>query len=130
MFDAFLLRLLLIKEPNNSSSVSMATARPRGTSRILNICEYICEQFCDRNRSLAGILAYDSTRVSLTARGEPESVGDFVSGNYFDTLGATAEMGRTLSAGDDQPGHEPVAAISDRFWRQLSQRGNSRGTRR
>jgi macrolide transport system ATP-binding/permease protein len=41
----------------------------------------------------------------------------FVSGNYFATLGVTAALGRTLTADDDTPG-AAAAVISDAFWRR------------
>ncbi len=44
--------------------------------------------------------------------------GHFVSGNFFGTMGATAILGRTLTADDDRPGAAPVAVASERFWRR------------
>ena len=41
----------------------------------------------------------------------------FVSGNYFETLGVTAALGRTLTADDDTPGAAAVV-VSDAFWRR------------
>lgn len=41
----------------------------------------------------------------------------FVSGNYFATLGVTAALGRTLTADDDTPG-AATAVLSDAFWRR------------
>ena len=46
-------------------------------------------------------------------------VAELVTGTYFDALGVTAQLGRTLSASDDvAPGQHPVAVISDTLWRQ------------
>jgi hypothetical protein len=79
----------------------------------------VFEQFRDRNQSLAGIFAYDATRVSLMARGEAEFVdADFVTGNYFDVLGVKAIIGRTLIPDDDRIGREPVAVISHSYWKE------------
>ncbi|HEV3060496.1 MAG TPA: ABC transporter permease [Vicinamibacterales bacterium] len=41
----------------------------------------------------------------------------FVSGNYFDTLGARAAIGRTLTPDDDTPA-TTAAVLSDPFWRR------------
>ncbi len=41
----------------------------------------------------------------------------FVTGSFFRTLEATPEVGRSLDANDDRPGHEHVAVISDALWR-------------
>jgi predicted permease len=40
------------------------------------------------------------------------------SGSFFATLGSTAFIGRTLVAADDAPGAEPVAVLSEGFWRR------------
>jgi predicted permease len=42
--------------------------------------------------------------------------GELVSGNYFDTLGVSATLGRTLEPSDDRPGAPPVAVLSFAFW--------------
>jgi putative ABC transport system permease protein len=50
---------------------------------------------------------------SLTGAGEARSIeGYAVSGNFFSLLGAKAELGRPLGAGDDQDGSPPVAVLS------------------
>ena len=41
----------------------------------------------------------------------------FVSGNYFDTLGVRAAIGRTLTPDDDTPA-TTAAVLSDPFWRR------------
>jgi predicted permease len=46
-----------------------------------------------------------------------------VSGNYFQSLGVTAAMGRVLTPDDDRtPGAHAVAVISHRFWRRALDR--------
>lgn len=42
--------------------------------------------------------------------------GEFVTGNYFSTLGVGPYEGRVLSEGDDQPNSTPVVVISYRSW--------------
>ena len=44
--------------------------------------------------------------------------GQFVSGNYFQTFGVGAALGRPLAASDDQPGAVPVAIVSYRAWQR------------
>jgi predicted permease len=41
---------------------------------------------------------------------------EYVTGNYFSTLGVKAFGGRLLSADDDQPSAPPVAVLSHRTW--------------
>jgi putative ABC transport system permease protein len=56
-------------------------------------------------------------QMSLTiASGQPFRVsGAAVTGNMFETLGVTAEVGRVLRESDEQPGAEPVAVVARRF---------------
>jgi predicted permease len=44
---------------------------------------------------------------------------ELVTGNYFQSLGVTAQLGRVLLPSDDEaPGQHPVAVISDALWRR------------
>jgi predicted permease len=43
---------------------------------------------------------------------------EYVSGNYFATLGIRAFVGRTLTQADDQPAAPPAAVLSHRVWQQ------------
>src|SRR5437762_3772413 len=82
LVDAFLLRLLPVKNPHQLVFVH-ATRAKGGTTGSFSYPTF--EQFRDRNHSLAGIFAYDDTHISVTVDGQPEYVdGDFVSGSYFD----------------------------------------------
>jgi hypothetical protein len=64
-----------------------------------------------------------TTRLLDSAAGEsaPSSSGraELVSGNYFEVMGVTAALGRTLTASDDRSEAAPVAVISDRYWRSV-----------
>jgi predicted permease len=107
LVDAFLLRLLPVRNPQALILID------RGFSYAT------FEQLRDRNHSFSGMFAYDESHVTMTIDGQPEYVdGDFVSGSYFDVLGVGAIAGRTLRAEDDQPGRQPVAVISYRYWDQ------------
>ena len=44
--------------------------------------------------------------------------GEFITGNYFSTLGVGAFVGRTIGPSDDQPSAPPVAMLSYRTWQQ------------
>src|SRR5262249_29519023 len=44
-------------------------------------------------------------------------VGEVVSGNYFQVLGAAAAMGRVLTPEDEAPSAENAVVVSDRAWR-------------
>jgi putative ABC transport system permease protein len=114
LIDAFLLRLLPVRHPEQLAIVQRAL--PMGG--IHDSFSYPAfEQFRDRNRSFSGMFAWDGSTVILSIDGQPEVVsGDFVSGSYFDVLGVKAIVGRTFTAADDRPGNPPVAVISYSYW--------------
>ena len=114
LVDAFLLRPLPVKDPQELILIR------RGFPYS------IFEQLHDRNQSFSGIFAYDESHVTVTIDGQPEYLdGDFVSGSYFDVLGVGAIAGRTFRSDDDQPGRQPIAVISYRYWDQRFARESS-----
>lgn len=85
LIDAFLLRELSVKDPQQLVLVNRVTAKG-GPEDDFPYATF--EQFRDRSHSLSGIFAWDSSTMSVTVRGQPEFLyGDFVSGSYFDVLG-------------------------------------------
>ena len=73
-----------------------------------------------RNRSferIAAYIPYDITR-SLTGNGAPEEVpGEFVTREFFSTLGVHPAMGRDFVPEEELPTAPDVAILSDGFWR-------------
>jgi ABC-type antimicrobial peptide transport system permease subunit len=74
----------------------------------------------DRNEVFSGLIAYRFAPLSLSYDGVNERLwGYVVSGNYFDTLGVKAALGRVISAEDDRsPGGHPVAVVSHKYWQK------------
>lgn len=68
--------------------------------------------------AFAGGLDNISVRRSGSAAVAEPYVGEFVSGNYFETFGLKASAGRLTSQADDQPNALPTAVISYRTWRE------------
>ena len=59
--------------------------------------------------------------VGLNLRGNGPATfahGELVSGEFFDTLGVSAALGRTFSPSDDTPAAPPVAVLSYGFWQR------------
>jgi len=83
------------------------------------------ERLHDRHQSLSGLFAVAGPRRrKMTIVGQhaagPESVqAQTVSGNFFDVLGASAAIGRTLTANDDLRGRpQAVVVLSYNFWQR------------
>ncbi|MBZ5607302.1 MAG: ABC transporter permease [Acidobacteriia bacterium] len=72
----------------------------------------------DRNRTLAGLIAYRIAPVSLSQGGKNAHMwGDEATGNYFDVLGVHAVLGRTFTPEDDRRGSpHPVIVLSYSTW--------------
>ncbi|HEX9941764.1 MAG TPA: ABC transporter permease [Thermoanaerobaculia bacterium] len=73
-----------------------------------------------RTRSFEDIAIYNSfDQFTMTGQGDPERVrGGLASGNLFTVIGVEPAAGRLLAPRDDRPDAEPVAVISDEFWRR------------
>ncbi|HXN54107.1 MAG TPA: ABC transporter permease [Candidatus Acidoferrum sp.] len=73
----------------------------------------------DRNSVFTGLAAKDTFSATLTFRGNTERArADLVSGNYFETLGVTAAIGRTFEPADTAaPGSNPVVMLSSGYWK-------------
>ena len=73
-------------------------------------------------QQLAAMQSWGSVRLSVRpaeSQAPAQSYqGEWVSGNYFSTLGIGARLGRTLAPPDDTAGAAPVAVISYRSWQQ------------
>ena len=70
-----------------------------------------------RTMEVAGV--GDPAELNLVVAGDAQRIeGSAVSANLFSLLGAEAGMGDTFSAGQDHPGQDRVAIISDALWRQ------------
>src|SRR5262249_43199723 len=77
------------------------------------------EDFQSRSRLLEGLAAYCSFREAYWHYdGQYQRlVGEVVSGNYFQVLGAAAAMGRLLTPKDEAASAENAVVVSDRAWR-------------
>jgi predicted permease len=128
MFDAILLRSLPIREPSRlvlfSDDISEGTSTgdpPSGRWELfsLDAYRYLRHQALPFE-SLAAVRSGESTVLvhagSDGAATPHRAQAHLVSGNYFETMGVSAAVGRTLRDDDDRVGAAPVAVISDGYW--------------
>ena len=73
-----------------------------------------------QNRVLIGVAARSALGLNAMVNGQTvRANGELVSGNYFEVLGATTDVGRPLVREDDgTPGAHAVAVISRPFWKR------------
>jgi putative ABC transport system permease protein len=77
--------------------------------------EYV--DYRDRSHAFEQVAAYDTVGFNLTGGGEPERVeGAVVTTTFFALLGASAQVGRTFAAAEDQPGRDDVVVLSHSLW--------------
>ncbi len=84
------------------------------------------QYFREHDSSFQELSAFRSneSRVSVRLNNAPggaapqRASSHLVSGNYFAVLGVNARQGRVLTNEDDSPAANPVAVISDGYWKQ------------
>jgi predicted permease len=76
------------------------------------------QDFRNGNTVLSGLLCRFTIPASITAEGQTDRISaELVSGNYFQVLGVSALIGRTLTPDDARaPGAQPVVVLSNGFW--------------
>src|ERR1700688_1758541 len=118
MVSAFLLRRPVVHEPDR---VAVVTSINVGRGFLPDTNPVSAPNYFpwrEANAVFSDVSAADEDRpVSLAAQGKPEALSSAaVSSNYFNVLGVAAYLGRTLSEGEDQPGHDHVAILSHELW--------------
>ncbi|MBZ5622622.1 MAG: ABC transporter permease [Acidobacteriia bacterium] len=118
LIDAVMLKSLPVNHPEELLQVTM------GTPEFLS--NPIWEQIRDGQDVFQAIFGYGRWAFNLAAGGEARPVnGYFVSGQFFETLGVHAVLGRTLTPADDRRGCAGGAVLSYGFWqREYGGRGN------
>src|SRR5271169_4122668 len=74
-------------------------------------------EFVDLAALQAGNAPLGVRRVGSQAQADTRN-GEYVSGNFFRTLGVQPWVGRLMTDADDQEGAPPVAVMSYRIWQQ------------
>jgi putative ABC transport system permease protein len=111
LIDALILKTIPVSHPEELLQVTMATPE--------YFTNPIWEQIRDRQDVFSGIFAYGLWRFDLAAGGEARYVnGHYSSGQYFDTLGVRAALGRTLTPADDKRGCAGAAVLGHGFWQR------------
>ena len=119
LVDAVILRLLPVRDPSQLVFVETAGIAGRDGPPY----PYF-ELLRDQAKSFEAIAAFSPSNMEIVIDGGRELArGVWVSGNFYQMLGAAPVIGRTLAASDDQtPGKGgpdgAVAVISRAYWQQ------------
>jgi predicted permease len=115
LVNAILLRTLPVREPDRLVIFTLPAQDRFGGA---NISVAAFQQIREKNTVLEDFAGWRGLPVTLSGSGFAERVdGTLVSGNYFETLGVQAILGRVFTAQDDRvPDSPPVCVISYGFW--------------
>jgi putative ABC transport system permease protein len=114
---AVLLGPLPLSEADRIVTVTERRGSSNDADLPVSAHEFVAWQ--ERNRSFDHLALYHPGVMNLTGVDEPESVAVLrVSADYFPLLGLTAARGRVYAPGEDRAEPEPVAVLSDPFWRR------------
>ncbi len=113
VINGVLLKSLPFKEPENVIKLweSMAGGF-QGTISVPNL-----KDWREQNSVFTKIAAYQFQNFGLQSKDAPERVrAATVSPEFFDVLGVTPQLGRTIAEGEDQDGKHRVAVLSHQLW--------------
>ncbi|HVV44966.1 MAG TPA: ABC transporter permease, partial [Bryobacteraceae bacterium] len=112
LIDSVVLRKLPVKNPGELVQVALPTAnrpRPNFSYPFLRAIEGVPDLF-------ESVFSQRNWGFSVGAGGDAAPVrGAYVTGNYFDALGISPFIGRTIHSSDDAA-ENPVAVISYQYW--------------
>ena len=112
LIDAVMLKTLPVSHPEELLNVTMGGERGYFSNPVW-------EQIRDRQDAFSGIFGYSRWKFNLAAGGEARNVnGAYVSGQYFDTLGVPAVLGRGFTPADDRRGCAGGAVLTYGFWQR------------
>ena len=102
----------------SSSGYGFLSKTPDGKDVRATFSYPMYQQFVADNKTMTDLLACAPFgRVSVFVDGQSEIANAFISsGNYYQLLGVTARIGRTILPEDDRPTAPPVAVISSKYW--------------
>jgi predicted permease len=123
MADAFVLRPMPVPHPADIVTVE-SQVRGEGISGLFSFSELSYPDFKDyrdRNTSFAGLTAMEYSTFGFAAQpGATPSMkfGQLVTGNFFQVMGVTPQLGRGFLPQEDQvEGRDAVVVLSHELWK-------------
>jgi predicted permease len=118
LVNGFLLRPLLIREPDRLAGCYSRDTRKPGAYRAFSYPNYA--DLRDRNPVFTNLAAHNMAMVGLAEGDSTRRVfADMVSSNYFETFGVPLWRGRAFTAAEERPGSgAAVAIVSYPYWKK------------
>jgi putative ABC transport system permease protein len=115
--NAMLLRPFLVRDLDRV--VAVWEAAPKQNLDRASVAPGNFFDWNSQNKSFEQLAAMHGWGINLTGSGVAERVEGFqVTRDFFTLLGIAAEQGRTVAAGDFEPGHSSVMVLSHGFWQR------------
>jgi hypothetical protein len=104
----------------NPSQIMVMAEKPKGSSDFSNVSYPDFLDFREQSNGSIDLAAYQLGLVGLSSEGKPErAVINYVTGNFFPTLGVGSEVGRVISPEEGtQPGSDPVIVLGYAYWQR------------
>jgi predicted permease len=123
LLDAVRLRTLPVPRPEQLAEIRIADQTGGRTGQFLGgrpmVTNPLWEQIRDQQQGFSSAFSWGTAAFNLATGGEKRlAQGLWVSGDYFRTLGVSAEAGRLFTAADDRRGCSARAVISYAFWQR------------
>jgi predicted permease len=117
LVDAILIRPLPYPEADRLISISLAS--PVMRIEDLESAPYVYLTQRDQSRTLEGVGLWSLQAVNVTGRERPERVTALrVTADILPVLGVEPLVGRSFTAGDDEPGRRPTAVLMHGYWQR------------
>jgi putative ABC transport system permease protein len=117
--DAVVLQPLPGKDPRQLVRLYSTQEKGGAESDALSYPQF--KEYRDNLRSFSSMAAYRTVALEVAVEGEAAQriPGAVAGGSFFDATGISPVYGRLFSESDDGPrGSNPVAVLSERFWRR------------
>ncbi|MGH7717278.1 MAG: ABC transporter permease, partial [Gemmatimonadaceae bacterium] len=114
--NGVLLKPLPYEEPEQL--VSLGHTTPLVNEKVIGQSSATYTTYRQLNRTLLDMSVYRETAVNVTAGPTTRRVPAApVTASLFSVLRVKPLLGRSFTAADERPGHEPVVLLSEGFWR-------------
>jgi predicted permease len=119
LFNAAVLRALPFPEPDRLAVIWADSPARKSGSPFPPPANADVAEWRDHSASFAMIAAFNARAADLAEGGDPERIGAAgVTAGFFETLGVTPLLGRTLAPDEEMHGGPPVALISHGLWQR------------
>jgi predicted permease len=113
--DALLFKPLPVAVPEQLVDLFTSDSTGKSTFSTSSYPDYLDLQA--QNEVFDGLVGYSPMLAALNLDNRSRlSMGEIVTGNYFQVFGVRAALGRTILPDDDKPTSPRVAMVSHRYW--------------